>query len=162
MTDQFSPIDGLRSQAVPVISLSCRSNFFTLRRPTRTCSPKNAQREYAIVAGPWNGCLKAWWNKCTWEIWWKVYSSPVRKLTLIELTYNMVARFTKLPAAIPWTKKSSTFMKCGNMELQKKSIKERKRFHDSRDVPLDQIPSFRFAGAHINFVLTFTSRFSAG
>ena len=47
--------DGLRSQAVPVISLSCRSNFFTLIRPTRTCSPKNAQREYAIVAGPCNG-----------------------------------------------------------------------------------------------------------
>lgn len=55
MTGQFPPIDdGLAAQAVPVISLSCRSNFFTFIRPTTTCSPKNAQREYATVAGPWN------------------------------------------------------------------------------------------------------------
>lgn len=55
MTGQFPPIDdGLVAQAVPVISLSCRSNFFTFIRPTTTCSPKNAQREYATVAGPWN------------------------------------------------------------------------------------------------------------
>jgi hypothetical protein len=32
----------------------------------------------------------------------------VGKLTRIELKYNMVARFTKLPAAIPWTTKNST------------------------------------------------------
>ena len=32
----------------------------------------------------------------------------IAKLTRIELKYNMVARFAKLPAAIPWTTKNST------------------------------------------------------
>lgn len=38
-------------QAVPVISLSCWSNFLTFRMPTRTCALKSANRVYATMAG---------------------------------------------------------------------------------------------------------------
>lgn len=41
----------LACQAVPVINLSCWSNFFILRMPKRTCVPKNAHSRYAATAG---------------------------------------------------------------------------------------------------------------
>lgn len=79
ITGQLSPVYA-RTQAVPVISLSCWSNFLTFKRPTRTCRPKNAQREYAMVAGNCSGWLKVQWNSCARVIWWKRWTWLVWKL----------------------------------------------------------------------------------
>lgn len=47
------------AQAVPVINLSCWSNFFTLRNPKRTWTPKTADNMYAVIAGTWQPSLRS-------------------------------------------------------------------------------------------------------
>ena len=95
------------TQAVPVINLSCWSSFFTLKRPSKICIPKNAQREYAMVAGICNGQFKVFAEQfCATGSLRRWMQFPWR-LTRIELRCRMVARFTKLPAATPWVTHSS-------------------------------------------------------
>jgi hypothetical protein len=102
MAGQFSTIHmELRAQAVPVMNFSCRSNLY-LEQTNQNLQPKERTK------GVCNGCWCQQWLiedpvkqmrsnnnlvKCIFQFF--------QKLTRIELKYKMVARFTRLPAAIP-------------------------------------------------------------
>ena len=87
----------------------------------------------------------------------------IAKLTRIELKYNIVARFAKLPAAIPWmTKNSASGHVMTIWNFRKKIVNKETNFMTQRVFHMIEFLSLNLQAPYVNFVLTFTSTFNAG